>query len=70
MTKRKPIHRRKGSITATIRAVLWGFLGVRRNADYQKDIALLNPIHIVVVGLLMVVVFVVGLIFLVNWVVA
>jgi hypothetical protein len=70
MTKPVPLLRRKGSITATILAVLWGFLGVRRNADYQKDIALLNPIHIVVVGLLMAVLFVVGLIFLVNWVVA
>jgi len=70
VTKPVPVHRRKGSIVATIRAVLWGFLGVRRNADYQNDIALLNPIHIVVVGLVMTVFFVVGLIFLVNWVVA
>ncbi len=65
-----PLHRRKGSLVATVKAVLWGFLGVRRNADYQKDIAQLNPIHIVVVGLVMAMLFVVCLIFLVNWVVA
>jgi hypothetical protein len=50
--------------------VLWGFLGVRRNADYQSDIAKLNPIHILVVGVLMAVLFVAGLIAVVNWVVA
>lgn len=70
MTEPVPLHRRKGSILATVRAVLWGFLGVRRNADYQQDIARLNPIHIMVVGVVMAILFVVGLIFLVNWVVA
>lgn len=65
-----PVHRRKGSIGATIKAVLWGFLGVRRNADYQRDIQRLNPIHILVVGVLMALLFVAGLILLVNWVVA
>jgi hypothetical protein len=69
MTQPVPLHRRKGSIAATIRAVLWGFLGVRRNADYQEDIARLNPIHIVVVGIAMALLFVAGLILLVNWVV-
>ena len=64
-----PIHQRKGSILGTVKAVLWGFLGVRRQADYQKDIASLNPIHIIVVGIVMALLFVVGLIGLVNWVV-
>lgn len=64
-----PIHQRKGSILGTVKAVLWGFLGVRRQADYQKDIASLNPVHIIVVGILMALLFVVGLIGLVNWVV-
>jgi hypothetical protein len=70
MTQDVPVHRRQGSIMATVRAVLWGFLGVRRNADYQDDIARLNPIHIMVVGVAMALLFVAGLIFLVNWVVA
>ena len=65
-----PVHRRRGSLVGTVKAVLWGFLGVRRNADYQQDIARLNPIHIVVVGLLMALLFVLALILLVNWVVA
>lgn len=66
----EPIHRRKGSIGGTVKAVLWGFLGVRRNADYQSDIAKLNPIHIMVVGVLMALLFVIALILIVNWVVA
>jgi hypothetical protein len=42
---------------------------VRRQADYQKDIASLNPVHIIVVGVVMALLFVIGLIGLVNWVV-
>jgi len=64
------VHRRKGSWIGTIKAVLWGFLGVRRNADYQDDIAKLNPLHIIAVGVVMAFLFVLCLIFLVNWVVA
>lgn len=64
-----PLHRRPGSILGTVRAVLWGFLGIRRNADYQKDIASLNPIHIIGVGLVMALLFVLGLIALVHWIV-
>jgi hypothetical protein len=66
----EPLHRRKGTLVGTVKAVLWGFLGVRRNADYQNDIAKLNPIHILVVGVLMALLFVLVLILLVNWVVA
>ncbi|WP_439519807.1 DUF2970 domain-containing protein [Hydrogenophaga sp.] len=64
----EPVHRRKGTFLGTVRAVLWGFLGVRRNADYQDDIAKLNPLHLIAVGLGMALLFVLGLILLVNWV--
>lgn len=63
-----PVHQRKGSFIGTVKAVLWGFLGVRRNADYQNDIAKLNPLHLIAVGLGMALLFVLGLILLVNWV--
>jgi len=65
-----PSHRRRGSLAATVRAVLWGFLGVRRNADYQQDIVRLNPLHLMAVGVVMAILFVIGLMLLVNWVVA
>ena len=64
-----PAHQRKGSVLGTIKAVLWGFLGVRRNADYQNDVARLNPIHLIVVGLVVALIFVLSLILIVNWVV-
>lgn len=64
----QPLHRRQGSFVGTVKAVLWGFLGVRRNADYQNDIAKLNPLHLVAVGIGMAFLFVLALILLVNWV--
>ncbi|MDM7943109.1 MAG: DUF2970 domain-containing protein [Hydrogenophaga sp.] len=64
----EPLHKRKGSLGGTVRAVLWGFLGVRRNADYQNDIARLNPLHLIAVGVGMAFLFVLALILLVNWV--
>lgn len=63
-----PLHQRKGSWSGTVKAVLWGFLGVRKQADYQADVAKLNPIHIMVVGVVMALLFVLALIAVVNWV--
>ena len=65
-----PAHRRRGSLLDTVKAVLWGFLGVRRKADFQDDIAKLNPIHLMVVGVVLAFLFVLGLMLIVNWVVA
>ncbi len=62
-------EQRKGSMIRTIQAVLWSFIGVRKNADYQKDIEKLNPFHILGVGIAVALLFVLGLIALVNWVV-
>ncbi|MBB1602725.1 MULTISPECIES: DUF2970 domain-containing protein [Variovorax] len=61
---------RKGSIWRTVKAVAWGFFGVRKNSAYQEDIARLTPLHIVAVGLVAVAVFVGALIVLVKYVVA
>ncbi len=63
---KKPLQRSPSLIT-TVRAVLWGFLGVRRKDDYQKDIERLNPLHLIAVGLVLALLFVVGLMVLVNW---
>lgn len=62
-------HKRKGSLWRTVKAVGWSFFGVRKGTDYQEDIARLNPLHIILVGIAGCVVFVVALIALVNWVV-
>lgn len=64
-----PAHQRKGSLLGTVKAVLWGFLGVRRKADFQDDVTKLNPIHVLVVGLVLGILFVVTLMLIVSWVV-
>jgi uncharacterized membrane protein YidH (DUF202 family) len=58
------------SFLGTVKAVSWSFLGIRKNSEYQKDLEKLNPLHIIAVAIAMVIVMVVGLIVLVNFVVA
>ena len=65
-----PVTARKGSLRQTALAVVWSFLGIRRRADYAKDVAQLNPIHVVVAGIIGAALFVVVLVLLVRWVVA
>jgi len=48
---------------------MWSFVGLRGRDDYEKDVEQLNPVHIVIAGLLGVVIFVGGLVFLATWVV-
>ena len=54
----------------TVQAVLWSFIGLRKNSEGQEDMAKLNPFHVLVVGISLAIIFVVGLVALVNWVVA
>lgn len=60
---------RKGSFLQTLRAVAWSFFGVRKGSEYEKDIAKLNPVHVVVAGVLAAIAFIVALVLLVNWVI-
>ena len=64
-----PILKRKGSLFRTVKAVMWSFVGLRARGDYEKDVEQLNPLHIVIVGLVGVVIFVCSLILLATWVV-
>jgi amino acid transporter len=54
----------------SIKMVAWSFLGIRKNSEYQQDLARVNPLHVIVVAIVGVLVFVVSLVVLVNWVVA
>jgi hypothetical protein len=60
----------RGSLWHTLKAVAWSFLGVRKNSEFQEDIGRLNPFHIIAVGIVGALLFVVSLMLLVNWVVA
>ncbi len=64
----RPAKRRAG-FAQTVRAVLWSFFGVRRKADYEKDAAQLNPVHVIIAGILAAALFVGVLIVIVNLVV-
>ena len=60
---------RKGSFGQTVRAVAWSFFGVRRSADYAQDVAKLNPVHVIIAGIVGAALFVTVLVLLVKWVV-
>jgi len=61
--------RRKGSFLQTMRAVAWSFFGVRKSADHEKDVRQLNPVHVVIAGVIGAVLFIAVLLLLVNWVI-
>lgn len=63
-------YQRKGSLIRAVIAVLWSFIGLRSRAEFNKDVTQLNPIHLIVVGLVLALLFVLGLLALVNWVVS
>jgi len=65
-----PATARKGSLRGTVLAVVWSFLGIRRRADYAKDVAQLNPIHVVIAGVAGAALFVIALVLLVRWVIS
>jgi hypothetical protein len=60
---------RKGSFLQTLRAIAWAFFGVRKGSEYEKDVAKLNPVHVVIAGVLGAVAFIAVLVLLVNWVI-
>ncbi len=62
--------RRKGSLLRTLSAVGWSFFGVRKSRDLELDVAQLNPLHVVIAGVVVAGLFVGLLIVLVNWVIA
>lgn len=61
---------RKNSLWRTVKAVGWSFLGVRKNSEFQKDGAQITLYHVIGVGIVGGLFFVLSLIALVNWVVA
>jgi hypothetical protein len=62
--------RPKASLWRSVKLVAWSFLGIRSNQGYRDDLAKVNPMHVVLVGLVGAVLLVVGLISLAKWVVA
>ncbi len=59
----------RAGFLATMRAVLWSFVGVRKRRDYQHDAGSLDPRAVIVAGILGGLVFVLSLVLVVSWVV-
>jgi len=57
------------SLLHSVKTVLWSFIGIRKKSGFEEDLGRANPFHIIGVALAIVVVFVGGLMALVNWVV-
>ena len=63
----KDLSRRKLNFFQTMKAVAWGFFGVRKGKGYTEDINNLNPVHLIIAGLIATLVFVVGLVLAARW---
>ena len=68
--QQEQVTRRKMSFGATMKAVFWSFFGVRKRKDYESDAAQLNPVHVIIAGLIAAALFIAVLIFIVRMVVA
>lgn len=58
------------SFGQTVRAVAWSFFGVRKGTEHEQDMARLNPVHVILAGIVGAVLFVLALVVLVNWVIS
>jgi hypothetical protein len=60
---------RRAGFWATIKAVMWAFIGIRRRRDYHEDAASLDPKALIVAGVLAGVLFVLAIVAVVRLVV-
>ena len=61
---------RKGSFVQTMKAIGWAFFGVRRAKDYERDVVQLNPVHVIIAGVIGALLFITILILIVRFVVS
>ncbi|WP_420472979.1 DUF2970 domain-containing protein [Noviherbaspirillum sp. ST9] len=60
---------RKASFGATMKAVFWSFFGIRKKSDYEKDAQQLNPVHVIIAGVIGALIFIGTLLLIVKSVV-
>jgi hypothetical protein len=60
---------RKASFGQTAAAVFWSFFGVRKRAHYERDAVQLNPVHVIVMGVLGAALFIGALLAIIKFVV-
>ena len=57
------------SFLRSLKTVAWSFIGIRSRAGFEEDAAKVNPLHVLLAGIITVLVLVVSLIGLATWVV-
>jgi hypothetical protein len=62
--------KKQSSFLQSMKAVMWGFLGVRKQSGLQDDVASLSFVHIILAGILGAVVFMAVLLLIVKMVVS
>ena len=60
------VAQRKASFVDTIKAVAASFFGVRGRRAHERDLARLDPVHVIVAGLLLALAFVLALVAIVR----
>jgi Protein of unknown function (DUF2970) len=70
MDELKEASRRQISFVATVKAVMWSFFGVRKKSAYEEDTQKLNPVHVIIAGIIAAALFVMLLMMMVKMVVA
>jgi hypothetical protein len=56
------------SFAKSVRAVLWSFFGVRKGKDHERDLASLNPVHVIIAGFVCMAIFIAILLTIVHMV--
>jgi len=57
------------SLMRSLKTVAWSFIGIRSRAGFEEDAAKVNPLHVLLAGVISVLLLVVSLIGLATWVV-
>jgi hypothetical protein len=69
MQDREETTRQKAGFLETLKAVGASFFGVRGGRAHRQDMSQLNPVHVILVGIMLAAVFVVTLVLIVKTVV-
>ncbi len=62
--------KKKSSFMQSMKAVMWGFLGVRKKSGLQEDVASLSFVHIIIAGVVGALIFMGALLLIVKVVVS
>jgi hypothetical protein len=63
-------RRPSASFLQVAKAVFWSFLGIRKRAEHEADMVRLNPVHVIIAGILGGILFVLTIIFVVHLVIS